>query len=437
MSYLLNTNRFCDAILALLLGFATAALSPSESVAADADTLSFHAELVNFASDTSDLSRLDIYTRVNFDDVQFIKTPEGTFSGQYDVSASVYDDSGELVTGKTLRETVEVKSIGETASIKNYRLSKLSFTLPAGPYRVSVVLRDLETNREGDFSRQVALTDFSSSTKVMTSGLLFLEFYPRDKTGTVSYVPRLTSIRHQDSNLNAYFEVYNLPAEDSVKVEYNISDEENETHHNGAYWLKGDKEPVTPSYFEIEGADLPHGKYVTEVNIQTATETLKIEKAFDWLIEGVPLTFTFKEAIETLKYIASDSELKELKELSGKEQHAAFLEFWDEKDPDPQTTGNALRQRYYNRIKYANEHFDGLQQEGWQTDMGWVYVMLGPPDNVNRDPFMTEYPISGRANKAAEVWQYYNENRELLFVDENGFGQYRLVNPQDVYEMLR
>jgi len=432
MRYLLKRNAFGVVILTLLLSLTIY----KPSAAADSDTLFFHAEMVNFASDKSDLSRLDIYTRVNFDDVQFIKTPEGKFLGKYEISASVYDDNDELVKSKQLRETLEVNSIEETASINDYQLSKISFTLPPADYRVAMTLQDLETKREGHFGGRISLKDYSSDSEVMVSGLLYLEFYPHTNRDTVNYVPRLTSIRHQNSNLNAYFEVYNLQENDSVRVQYNIIDEEDKILKSGEYWLKGRGES-TQTHFEIDADDLPHGKYLTEVKIKTSTETLKIAKAFDWLIEGVPLTFTLDQAIETLKYIASDQQLEKLQELEGRDKHAAFLDFWEKKDPDPLTRGNDLRRRYYSRIKYANDHFDAMQQEGWRTDMGFVYVMLGPPDEINRAPFISEYLIPGRAVKAAEVWVYYHQSRELLFVDKNGFGEYRLLNTQDFYEMLR
>lgn len=54
--------------------------------------------------------------------------------------------------------------------------------------------------------------------------------------------------------------------------------------------------------------------------------------------------------------------------------------------------------------------------------MGMVYVTLGSPNNVERHPF--EYD-----SKPYEVWDYYDINRRFVFVDQTGFGDYRLVTP--------
>jgi len=51
-----------------------------------------------------------------------------------------------------------------------------------------------------------------------------------------------------------------------------------------------------------------------------------------------------------------------------------------------------------------------------------VFIILGTPNNVDRHPFDLE-------SKPYEVWQYYELNRSYVFVDETGFGDYRLVTP--------
>ncbi len=51
-----------------------------------------------------------------------------------------------------------------------------------------------------------------------------------------------------------------------------------------------------------------------------------------------------------------------------------------------------------------------------------VFIILGSPDNIDRHPF--EYD-----SKPYEVWQYYDLNHSFVFVDETGFGDYRLTTP--------
>ncbi|MDP3581631.1 MAG: GWxTD domain-containing protein, partial [Ignavibacteria bacterium] len=55
-------------------------------------------------------------------------------------------------------------------------------------------------------------------------------------------------------------------------------------------------------------------------------------------------------------------------------------------------------------------------------DMGMIYITFGPPSNVERHPLDSDA-------KPYEIWDYYEINRSFTFVDETGFGNYRLINP--------
>jgi hypothetical protein len=83
-------------------------------------------------------------------------------------------------------------------------------------------------------------------------------------------------------------------------------------------------------------------------------------------------------------------------------------------------------EQYYARVEYANKHFSHFQ-EGWRTDMGMVYITFGPPNNVERHPFDID-------SKPYEIWAYYDLNYQFVFVDQTGFGDYRLITP--IWETL-
>jgi GWxTD domain-containing protein len=211
-------------------------------------------------------------------------------------------------------------------------------------------------------------------------------------------------------------------------------------NHAGAYWLKSDGR-VTKNCIEIAGETLPPGHFATRVQLAHHEDILTLERPFDWYWEGVPKIFSnIDEAIDAMAYIASKEEIKKLKKMAEPERHAEYLKFWEKRDPTPGTAENELRLEYYGRINFANEHFYGYKKSGWKTDMGWAYVKLGSPDSIDRDPFSQRMITSfgrGRAIKALEVWSYYSYNRQLIFVDENGLGEYRLDNPETLYEIIR
>jgi hypothetical protein len=63
--------------------------------------------------------------------------------------------------------------------------------------------------------------------------------------------------------------------------------------------------------------------------------------------------------------------------------------------------------------------------------MGMVFIMLGPPSSVDRHPFEVD-------SKPYETWSYFDLNYRYVFVDDTGFGDFRLVTPLwEVYSRRR
>ena len=75
---------------------------------------------------------------------------------------------------------------------------------------------------------------------------------------------------------------------------------------------------------------------------------------------------------------------------------------------------NELMDEYFSRINYSNVNFK-TYTDGWKSDMGMIYVLFGPPDDleVYNDPLSRMYQ---------QRWHYYRINKFFDFVDENGFG---------------
>ncbi len=134
-----------------------------------------------------------------------------------------------------------------------------------------------------------------------------------------------------------------------------------------------------------------------------------------------PALYSLDMALDMLKYIVSDSELKELKKGSDKEKEARFRQFWASKDPTPDTEYNELMTEYYRRIDYAFKEYSNPEHPlGQETDMGQIYIKFGPPVSKDR-----RFPEKGRA---IETWTYPNQT--FVFEKGSGFSQFELVGRQ-------
>jgi GWxTD domain-containing protein len=130
--------------------------------------------------------------------------------------------------------------------------------------------------------------------------------------------------------------------------------------------------------------------------------------------------------IGPMQYIMRTEDWHRLKKASGPQQKKLFQEFWDKRNPLPDSDTNPLLKEFYRRVEYANEHFSNNIQPGWKTDLGRVYIIYGPPDDIYRnegDLFSNQPPYI--------IWTYYNLRLRFVFVDENNTGDYRLVSQEN------
>lgn len=136
-----------------------------------------------------------------------------------------------------------------------------------------------------------------------------------------------------------------------------------------------------------------------------------------WIDMPVSL-YNLDVAIEMMRFIVSDDQLRRLNSGSSAERERKFREFWAERDPTPDSEYNELMAEYFRRVDYAYQNFSSLQNPGYETDQGQAYILYGPPANVERRLL--------RNQPTREVWEY--PDRTLIFEATTGFGDFRLVS---------
>ncbi len=141
---------------------------------------------------------------------------------------------------------------------------------------------------------------------------------------------------------------------------------------------------------------------------------------------------------EDVRWIITDDERKAFTQLSNDEERDQFIEaFWQRRNPDPDSEDNEFKDEHYRRIAYANEHFPaGIQ--GWRTDRGRIYIVYGPPDEIESHPSGGSYqrPMEEGGGETStfpfEDWRYrYIEGigQEVIieFVDDCMCGAYEMT----------
>src|SRR6266700_4457538 len=141
---------------------------------------------------------------------------------------------------------------------------------------------------------------------------------------------------------------------------------------------------------------------------------------------------------EDVRWIITDDERKAFMQLSNEEEREKFIEsFWDRRNPDPDSEDNKFKDEHYRRIEYANEHF-AAGKPGWMTDRGRIYIVYGPPDEIESHPSGGSYerPIEEGGGETStfpfEDWRYRHidsigEEVIIEFVDDCMCGSYDMT----------
>lgn len=140
-------------------------------------------------------------------------------------------------------------------------------------------------------------------------------------------------------------------------------------------------------------------------------------------------------------WIITDEERSVFLKLTTEEERNQFIEqFWRRRDPDPRTAANEFKEEHYRRLAYVNEQFTS-GAPGWKTDRGRIYIIHGPPDQIEKHTYGQSYerPLHEGGGRTAtlpfELWWYreiegLGSDIELEFVDPTGSGEFRLArNP--------
>jgi GWxTD domain-containing protein len=406
-------------------GWAQVEASQNDFAAIEA---AYYMDALTFFDPASGKSRIDVYVHVGYDVLSFVKEGE-LYGASYEMTVSVQDSTGALVSEKLWTDEISGVSFDESVSPNAYRLSQRTFIVPPGMYQVSVHMRDLESKTTRKLVRPVRVPQYSGPGFSLSDIMLVSRITEHE--GRRSIVPNITwNVGNLPDAFYIFFEVYDQQQRDSLLWVVTVFDAQKEAVLSLDTLLA-----ISPAsndvLLRIPNQSLSLGDYSVVVRAYPPDSTAVAEDellgstsryfAVRW--EGLPKAVKDLDvAINQVRYIAREGELDELEEAkTPEEKQAAFLAFWKRRDPNPNTARNERMEEYYRRVAYANKEFSHYI-EGWRTDMGMVYIMFGPPNDVSRHPFEVD-------TKPYEVWRYYKISYDFVFVDQSGFGDYRLLTP--------
>jgi GWxTD domain-containing protein len=124
---------------------------------------------------------------------------------------------------------------------------------------------------------------------------------------------------------------------------------------------------------------------------------------------------------EDVVYIITAPERAAFLNLTTDDERQKFIEqFWLRRDPAG-APPNTFKAEHYHRIAVANKHFKTTSgQPGWQTDRGHIWIIYGPPDEIDSHP------------RKFEDWLYNHlegigNHVDFHYIDPTGSGDFKLA----------
>jgi len=400
-------------------------------------TEAFFFDAVIFKGDSANLARIDCYVLVPYQSLTFIKF-EDNFIAKINVFLTVYDSLGNTVATKNYDRVLVERdyniALGATAK---FDVRQMQLSLAPGNYQIRAILSDENSKAEYSQSRSMSVIDFAKYDNVM-SGLLLVSSIEEDK-GRWKITPHISdNIGGLRDGFFVFFEYYSNTNQ-KVDFLYQIF-EDDELIEQGSKIQKEIYIGTNRLFIRVKKpTKISRNNYTLRVlalrpNDNDDYEIKDILAVAQRSIKSITRLSGFvlndlDKAIRQLRYVANSDDINYIRSAKSEdEKFTRFNDFWKSLDPTPNTERNEAFEQYYFRIAYANENFRSYT-EGWLTDRGMVYIIFGQPVTVERSNPMSD-------GRVYERW-IYADNREFLFLDNTGFGDFRLVRPISITEKYR
>ncbi len=378
----------------------------------------FSLSTFSYASNIDSLT-IVAFLEIPYSVLQFVKK-ENRYVASYQAKISAKNINGFQIKNSVWKDSIIVDEYYDTKSGVLNRKHFSSFNvLKSNEYEVICELHDLDTRKKGRKKKTLEF-NFKENQLGLLSPTFLLELKGQwgFRDGKIPTHGLIVKEIGQGVELNVSGFVDQLPFEIKViltnsTVNDSVIIKEKYQNKNGYF----------NEYFFISSNDMNSMKNDFSVVLTQNLKSKEQNISFSRYKSGISSYISNIElAINQMKYIVDYDKNKLSNKEFKKDKENFFYLLWKDMDPTPETDFNELMDEYYKRVSYANENFDGWK-DGWETDRGMVYILFGPPDQVERtNPSMANSTLY-------QIWTYNRINKQFIFKDQNGFGDFRLDSP--------
>lgn len=334
------------------------------------------------------------------------------FVAHYRVDLSAQPVSGGAPVARGRDQSVRVSTFPETQRSNESVLFQEGLTLAPGDWNITVTVADATPGKTGKATAKYTVPRFGAGS--FTSPILTYQVRPRARrTAPIAVIlnPRGTVAYGTDTAV-AFVEGYALSGPRVVPVTL-VSGRDSVLRVDSLHFAGGQEVESAILRFSPDSFPLGELHLVVGTAPDTTASSALVSFSSSWVVTN------FEDMVSLLRYFPPSPALDSLRKAAPADRSRLWHAFWKASDPNSATGANEALDQYVRRIALANLRFRGEGVAGWRTDRGEVLVRLGEPDEV--------FDASPQSEGRLIRWGYSQWQLALYFIDETGFGRFRLT----------
>jgi len=334
------------------------------------------------------------------------------FVARYRVDVSALSATAGRTVQAAKDQTVRVATFAETQRNDESVLYQEGLTLTPGRWKVVVLLTDRTAGKSSRAEASYQAPAFGAGS--ITAPILTYQAKGRGtRASPVAIILNARgTLAYGGDTATAFVEGYQFPGPTDVPVE--LRDVRDSLIIRDTLHFAGGRE-VESAVVRFAPDSAPLGELRIVVGTPPDVDSTMAIVSFSqgWVVTN------FEDMVALLRYFPASPALDSLRKAAPDERGRLWKAFWRATDPNTTTPAHEGLDQYFQRVALANVRYRGEGVPGWRTDRGETLIRLGEPDEI----FDASPASEGRLIR----WGYTQYQLALYFVDETGFGRFRLT----------
>ena len=306
------------------------------------------------------------------------------------------------------------------------------FFLRPGGYLLGVEIADHHSDRSARREMPIHVRTYSTANPILSDIELALSVAPVDvesrfaKHGLSVLANARRVFGYGAPVLYYYTELYHLEPGVEYALRATLINESGESVRQFGPFAVMSNDSTSVQVKGVNVMGYPDGEYTIRLTLGRGNDsTIVAERDAPFAVSRTPVAtaITAERFKADVGWIASRAEMQAFDRATALEKARLIEEFWQSRDPSPETLVNEFKIEHYRRLAFADDAFTDVGRPGRDSDMGRVYVVYGPPSDIERH--------GAEANaKEYQIWHYERlESAPIfVFVDMVGTGIMTLVH---------